>query len=87
MEFWKKKWHKHQADPITEAQEATILSDFDILTDSKIKSNEPNIVVKYYKRKICLLIDMSEWTDNNISIKKYNKINKYKILEIEIEKT
>ena len=39
-----------------------------------------------YERKICLLIDMSVPTDNNISVKEYNKISKYKHMEIETEK-
>ena len=52
----------------------------------KIKSNEPDKVVKDYKRKICLLIDLSVITDNNISIKECNKIRKYKDPEIETKR-
>ena len=43
------------------------------------------MVVKDNKRKTCVLIEMLERTDNNISVREYNKINKYKDLEIEIE--
>ena len=43
-------------------------------------------MVKDYKRKTCLLIGMLVPTDNNISVKEYNKISKYKDLEKEIEK-
>ena len=50
-----KKWYKHQSKPITEA---TILCDFAIQIDRKIK-NRPNTVVKDYERKIHL-IDISE---------------------------
>ena len=49
-------------------------------TDGKIKSKRPDIVVKDYKRKTCILIDMSVPTDNNTSVKEYNKISKYKDL-------
>ena len=49
-------------------------------------SNKPDIVVKNNKRNTCFLIDVSVSTDNNISVKEYNKISKYKDLEIEIEK-
>ena len=41
---------------------------------------------KGYKTKICHLIDMLVPTDNNISVKEYNKISKYKDMKIEIEK-
>ena len=42
---------------------------------TKIKRNRPNIVVKNYKRKICLLIDETVPSDNDISVKEYNKIS------------
>ena len=42
--------------------------------------------VKDYEIKTCLLIDMSLPTDNYTSVKEYNKISKYKDVEIEIEK-
>ena len=42
-------------------------------------------MAKDYKRKTCLLIDSSMSTDN-VSIKEYKKISKYKHLYIEIEK-
>ena len=46
----------------------------------------PDIVVKNYKRKTYLLINMSVPTDNNISVKEYNEISNYKDQETEIEK-
>ena len=53
----------------------------------KNKDNIPDIGVKNYKRKTYFLIDMSVPTDNNITVKEFNKINKFKDQEIEIEKT
>ena len=47
--------------------------DFAIQTDRKIKRNRPYTLVKDYKRKICLLIDVSVPTNYNISNKEYNK--------------
>ena len=49
-------------------------------------SNRANRVVKNYKRKTCLLIDISEPTDNIISLQNHKKMNKYKDQEIEIKK-
>ncbi len=43
-------------------------------------------MVKDYKRKTCFLIDTLVTTDNDISIKMYNKIGKYKDMEIEMKK-
>ena len=48
---------------------STILWDFAIQTDRKIKTNKPDIVVKDHKRKACLLIDMAVTTDDNVSVK------------------
>ena len=52
----------------------------------KIKNNRPDIVIKDYKRKTNLQIDISVSTGHNISVKEYNKIGKYKDLKIKIEK-
>ena len=73
MDF--EKWYKHQPGPITEAKGANILWDLAIQTDRKktTKNNRPDIVVKYYKRKTCFLIDMAVPSDNNISVKESNK--------------
>ena len=76
------KWYNHQP----EAKEATIPEDFSIQTDWKIKSHRLDIVFKDYKSKTCLLIDISVSTDNNRSVIEYNKISKYKDMEIDIEK-
>ena len=42
-------------------------------------------MLKNYKRKTFRLIDMSVPTDNNISVKEYNKTYKYKDQKVEIE--
>ena len=67
------KWFKHKPEPIAEAKRATILREFIIKTDRKIKTNRPAIMVKDYKRKPILLIDMSVPTEN-ILVKEYNEI-------------
>ena len=43
-------------------------------------------MVKNYKRKTCHLINIPVPTDNNVPVKEYNKITKYKDQEIKIEK-
>ena len=45
------KWYKKTSEPKKKQKEATILRNFAIQTDRKIKSNIPDIMVKDYKRK------------------------------------
>ena len=69
------KWYEHQPEPITESKRATFLWNCANLIDRKIK-NKPDIVVNGTKRKTYLLIDMTVSTDNKISVKEYDEINK-----------
>ena len=45
-----------------------------------------NTVVKDYKGKTSLLIDIVVTTDNNISVKEYNNISKYKTWKWKLRK-
>ena len=64
----------------------TILWDFPIRTDRTIQANRPDIIIKHKQNKTCQLIDMSVPSDSNISAKEFEKLSKYKDLEIEIAK-
>nr|XP_027216708.1 uncharacterized protein LOC113809340 [Penaeus vannamei] len=57
-----------------------------IQTDTEIKANRPDIVVKDKKERTCLLIDMAVPTERNTSIKTTEKLSKYKDVDIEIER-
>ena len=61
--------------------------DFSIQTDRTISANRPDIVVRDHINKTCILIDVSIPSDQNTSLKAFEKISKYKDLEIEIEKS
>ena len=50
-----------------------------------MQANRPDIIIKDKKAKACGLIDMSVPSDVNISDKEFEKLSKYKDLEIEIE--
>ena len=80
------KWYEHHPDPVTESHQVTILWDFPIQTDRTIKANRPDIVIKDLGAKKCTLIDMTVPADHNIAPKEYEKLSKYKDLEIEIGK-
>ena len=77
---------KKEPKPITKAKKASIIWDFAVQTDRKIKSICADLVNKNNKKKTCHLIDMSGPKDNNKSVKEYYKISKYKDLKIEMEK-
>ena len=81
------KWYEHETPPVVENDQATILWDFTIHTDRTIRANRPDIVVRDKKEKVCLLLDVSVPSDTNTSLKTYEKISKYKDLEIEIAKS
>ena len=65
----------------------TILWDFSIGTDKTIRANRPDIVIKHKKYKMHQLIDINVPSDSKISAKEFEKLSKYKDLEIEIAKT
>ena len=62
----------------------TILWDFPDRTDRTIQANRPDIIIKHKQNKTCQLIDMSMPSDSNISTNEFEKLGKYKHLEIEI---
>ena len=64
----------------------TILWDFPIRTDRTIQANRPDIIIKHKQNKTYQLTDMSVPLHSNISAKEFEKIIKYKDLEIEIAK-
>ena len=51
-----------------------------------IQANRPDIVVKNHNDKTCFLIDMSVPCDTNVSLKIFEKLSKFKDLEIEVTK-
>ena len=71
---------------VTKNDSVTILRDTPIHTGRTIAANRPDIVLKNKKDKTCLLIDMTVPLDTNTSVKTTEKLNKYKDLEIEVER-
>ena len=80
-------WYQHETPPVMENDRATILWDFSIQTDRTIKANRPDIVIKDKTEKTCLLLDVSIPSDRNTSLKTYEKLAKYKDLDIELAKS
>ena len=72
--------------PVVDTPKVTILCDFSIRTDRTIQAKRPDIIIKHKQNKTCQLIDMSVPSDSNTSAKEFEKLSKYKDLEIEIAK-
>ena len=60
--------------------------DMAVNTDRTITANRPDIVVKDLTNGNCKLIDLTVLSDKNIALKETKKKNKYKDLELEIER-
>ena len=79
-------WYEHKPEPVVDDRNVTILWDFPIHTDRTIQANRPDIIIKDKVKRTCQMIDMSVPSDNNVSAKEFEKISKYKDLEIEVTK-
>ena len=77
-----KNWYEHKPEAVTEGPGFTILWDFPIHTDRTIQAYRPDIVVKDKQGKTCYLIDMSVPSEKNVAAKVFDKMSKYKDLEI-----
>ena len=80
------KWYEHKLLLVVDISKVTILWDFPLKTDRTIQANKSNIVIKHQQNKTCQMIDMSVPSDSNISAKEFEKLNKYKDVEIESAK-
>ena len=70
--------YMQQPEAVTEADNVSILWGYSIQTNRKIKANKPNI--------ICKLIDLKIPADKNVWVVEFEKLSKYKDLEVEVEK-
>ena len=82
-----RNWWEHKPPKVIANKNATFLWDFAIHTDRKIQADRPDIVVKNHTDKSCFLIDMSVPSNTNVSLKIFEKLSKYKDLEIEVTNT
>ena len=79
-------WYEHHPEAVTETDNVTILWNHSIPTDRKIQANKADITVKDKTEKTCKLIDAKIPADKNVSVAEFEKLSKYKDLEIEVEK-
>ena len=73
------KWYEHKSLPVVDWN-------FPIRTDKIRQFKRPDIAIKNKQNKTCQMINMNVPSDSNISAKDFEKLSKYKDLEIEISK-
>ena len=80
------KWYEHTLQPVIESTEVTILWDFTINADRKIEANRRDVILKTFEENACIMTDVTLPADKNISLRDFQKLSKYKDLEIEVTK-
>ena len=80
------KWYEHTPEPVVEGKNVTILWDFTVQTDGKIDTNRSDIIIKNHEERTCIMMGVAVPSDQNISFKEFQKLSKYKVLEIEVTK-
>ena len=81
-----KNWYEQKPQKVVETESGTILWDFPIHTDRTIQANKPDISIKNHKEKAYKLIDFTFPMDINNSAKEFEKLSKYKDLQIAVER-
>ena len=80
------KWYEYTPKPVVEGKNVTILWDFTVHTYRKIDANRPDIIIKNHEERTCIMMDVAVLSDLNISLKEFQKLSKYKDLEIDVTK-
>ena len=80
------KLYEHTPQPVIESTEVTTSWDCTINTDRKREANRTEITIKNFEENTFIMIDVTVSGDKNISGKDFQKLSKYKDLEIEVTK-
>ncbi|XP_064088536.1 uncharacterized protein LOC135202955 [Macrobrachium nipponense] len=74
---WSNKWYDHQPKRVIENEQAKILRDYGIRTDSVIRVNRPGVtLIDKIKTKVPL-IDVAIPGDTRVEEKEWEKMDKY----------
>ena len=80
------KQYEHTPEPVVEEKNVTLIWDFTVQTDRKVDANRLDIITKNHEERTCIMMDVAVPSDENISLKEFQKFSKYKDLEIEVTK-
>ena len=76
------KWYEHAQEPVIEGKNVTILQDFTVQTDRKIDANRSDILIKNHEEQTCIMIDVAVPSDQNISLKEFQKVEVTKMWKL-----
>ena len=79
-------WYNQNPETVASNDQATLIWDMQVHTNKEIKASKPDIIIKDHINNTCQLIDMTIPSHRNVSLKKVEKLSKYKDLEIEVSK-
>ena len=89
--LWKKygvkvceRWYEHKVESVIENDIVKILWDVCIQVDRQIEHRRPDIVVMEKNTNKCLIIDVTCPVDNNLILKRNEKLDNYSELRLEI---
>ena len=71
-------------DSVVENKSLKIQWDFNIQTDQEIKHRRPDIVVVNKEKNECTIIDVANPGDHNLAQKKFEKLDNYSELRLEV---
>ena len=78
------RWYEHKVESVIENDIVKILWDICIQADRQIEHRRPDIVVMEKNTNKCLIIDVACPVDNNMILKRNEKLDNYSELRLEI---
>ena len=78
------RWYEHKVESVIENDIVEILWDVCIQVDRQIEHRRPDIVVMEKNTNKCLIIDVACPVDNNLILKRNEKLDNYSELRLEI---
>jgi hypothetical protein len=84
----KNRWYEHVPKSIETSQggKVIILWHQQVQTYRAIPNNKPDIIIRNNEKRTCMLIDVASLGDRNVIKKEADKIIKYKVPTIEIQR-
>ena len=64
----------------------TIIWDFTVHKDRKIDANRLDIIIKNREERTYIMMDVAVLSDQNISLKEFQRLSKYKDVDINVTK-
>ena len=80
------RWYENKIEPVIRNDIVKILWDVFIQVDRQIKHRRPDIVFLEKNTNKCLIIDVARPVNNNLILKRKEKLSNYSELQLEIDR-